>query len=108
MATVTDASGTIIAEVAAGPYPFTPKSPGQHGLAITSATSLTVPAGATYAVVQASGGSVKYTTDGTTAPTSSIGMTLAAGAAVALAGAAAIANFKAISPTATLDVEYYA
>ena len=107
MATIKDPSGTIIGEVAIVQYPFTPLSPGQHNLACTSATGLTVPAGAIYAVIQAAGATVKYTTDGTTTPTSSVGMTLAAGATLTLSGAAAIANFKAISASGTLDIEYF-
>ena len=94
--------------VTQGPYPYIPKSPGQHNLAITSSTGLTVPAGATYATVQASGGTVKYTTDGTTTPTSSVGMTLSAGNSLALSGALVLANFRAISASGTLDVEYFA
>jgi hypothetical protein len=46
-----------------------------------------------------------YTTDGTT-PTSAIGMSLAIGATVLLAGGQ-MATFKAISATGTLDVEYF-
>lgn len=78
----------------------------QHNLACVSATALTVPNGAVYATVQAATATVKYTTDGTT-PTSSVGMTLAAGSTVTLSGYAAIAAFLAISATGTLDVEYF-
>lgn len=90
-------------------FSYKPLTPGQHNLAIATAggTGLTIPTGATYAVVQAATAQVKYTTDGTTAPTSAIGMTLAVGSTLALAGATILANFKAISATGTLDIEYF-
>jgi hypothetical protein len=89
------------------PTPYAPLSPGQHNLSVTSATALTVPTGARYATVCASGAAVKYTTDGTTTPTSSVGMPLAAGACLALSGPQTLANFRAISASGTLDVEYF-
>jgi hypothetical protein len=81
-------------------------SPDQHNLAITTATGLTPPVGATIAWVQARTASVSYTLDGTTTPTSSVGNTLAAGGQLVLYGASAIKNFSAISATGTLDVNY--
>ena len=93
--------------VTVAPYSYTPLTPGQHNLAPTSATALTVPTGATMAAIVASTATVRYTTDGTTTPTSTIGMPLAAGAAVNITGATALANFKAFSSSGTLDVEYF-
>lgn len=90
----------------AAPCSCAPLTPGQHNLAITSSTALTPPTGATYAVVQAKVATVSYTLDGTTAPTSSVGDTLAVGASLPLYGPAMIAAFRAISATGTLDVEY--
>lgn len=92
---------------------WTPLTPGQHGLPITSAVAAgsssiaPIPANTTYATVCASGAQVKYTTDGTTIPTASIGMTLAVGSCVPLSGPTVIANFNAISATGQLDVEYF-
>lgn len=103
MTTAACGAGTVTV----APYNYTPLSPGQHNIALTSATALTIPAGATYAIVQAKTATVEYTTDGTTTPTSSIGMALPAGASVALSGPLVLAAFKAISATGTLDVEYY-
>lgn len=102
-------NGTLLgsAVVTVAPYAYTPLSPGQHNLAIVSATALTIPTGSTYATVCAATANAKYTTDGTTTPTSSVGMTLANGACVTLSGATVLANFKAISSTGTLDVEYF-
>lgn len=88
-------------------YPYTPLSPGQHNLAPTTSTALTIPIGAAYATVCASTATVKYTTDGTTTPTSSVGQPLTAGTCVALNGAIVLAKFKAISASGTLDIEYF-
>jgi hypothetical protein len=98
--------------VTATNYPFTPLTPMQSGLTVASAQALTVPAGATYAVVCAYGQAVNYTTDGTTTPTGTAtgtGMQLAAGSCLALSGPLVIANFKAIqqSATATLSASYF-
>ncbi len=102
-----DSSGTIVPGTIQLPYPYTPLSPGQHTLSITSATALTVPAGARFANVCATTAAVRYTTDGTTTPTSTVGQPLAAAACVSLSGAQMIANFRALSATGTLDVEYF-
>jgi hypothetical protein len=71
--TYKDSAGTIVPGVVPLPYPYTPLSPGQHTLAITSATTLTVPAGARFANVCATTAAVRYTTGGTTTPTSTVG-----------------------------------
>ena len=105
--TYKDYNGTIVQGVAPLPFPYVPLSPGQHGLAPTSATALTVPTGARLAVICASTATVEYTTDGTTTPTGSVGMPLSSGSCVTLYGPQTIANFKAFSSTGTLDVEYF-
>lgn len=88
-------------------YPYAPiAGSGQHNLTTASSTALTVPNGAVYAIVQAAAAAVKYTTDGS-APTVTVGMTLASGSALALNGYASIVAFRAISSGATLDVEYF-
>lgn len=97
--------------IVAGPG-YTPVSPMQSALPTVTATPLTVPQGPTptiYAVVCASGAPINYSTDGTTLPTSSVGMPLAAGSCLPLVGAAVIANFKAIqqSAAALLNVSYF-
>ncbi len=101
-----DTGGTAVQAVMPRPFDFTPLNPGQHSIAITSATPLTVPAGARYATVCAKTASLNYTTDGTT-PTASLGMTLAVGACVALSGPKVLAGFQAISATGTLDAEFF-
>jgi hypothetical protein len=89
---------------------WTPTSPDQHGLAITSSTALTVPAGSTYAVVCAKGGGANYTTDGATTPTGSVGTALAQNNCSAFPGAQTLSNLRFIQQTGsttTLDVNYW-
>jgi hypothetical protein len=105
--TYRDSAGTIVPGVFPLPYGYTPLPPGQHNIAPTASTALSIPTGARYATACASAAMIKYTTDGTTTPTSTIGQPLAAGACVSLSGAAVLANFRAFSSTGTLDVEYY-
>ena len=105
--TYIDRNGTIVPAVATIPFAYIPLSPGQHNVAPVSATALTIPNGARYATLCASSATLRYTTDGTTTPTSTLGMPLAAGSCVALSGAAVLANFKAFSYSATFDVEYF-
>jgi hypothetical protein len=102
-----DSNGTVVQGVYALPFGYVPLPPGQHNIAPTSSTALAIPNSARYASICASGATVRYTTDGITAPTSAIGQPLAAGSCVALSGAAVLSNFRAISATGTLDVEYF-
>lgn len=101
--------GTSPWVVSTVPYAYTPLSPMQAGVGVATSTALTIPATATYAVVCVSGAAVNYTTDGTTTPTNSVGMPLAATQCVSLVGPAVLAAFRAIqqAPTATLNVSYF-
>jgi hypothetical protein len=102
----------ILATASFGQTNFGPNAPlagkSQYALAVSSATSLTVPSGATYAVVCAEGANVRYTVDGTT-PTASTGMPLLQNSCISLQNAATLNKFQAIqqSSTATIDVSYY-
>jgi hypothetical protein len=102
-----DFAGTPIEGVMAIPYTKGPLSPGQHNLTLTSSSALTIPTGARYANVCASLADIRYTTDGTTTPTVGIGQPLAAGACIELSGPQTLQNFRAISASGTLDVEYF-
>lgn len=95
--------------VAPGPYPYTPLTPMQTAVSITSSTALTIPSGATYAVVCVEGNNARYSTDGTTTPTATVGMVLLQNQCVSLSGATTLARFLAIqvAATATLDVSYF-
>src|SRR5208283_1635936 len=105
--TYRDAGGSIVSGVMPLPYAYTPLAPGQHNLSPTSSTPLSVPAGARYATVCASTSAAKYTTYGVTVPTSTVGQPLPAGSCVSLSGSAVLANFRIISASGTLDVEYF-
>ena len=88
------------------PYTYQPGGAGQQ-ISPTSATGLTVPSGTVYATICATTATVRYTTDGVTTPTSSRGPFLTAGTCINLSGASLLANFKAISASGVLDVEYF-
>ena len=90
------------------PFGFTPLTPSQNGVTVVSATALTVPTGATYAVVCVESQAVRWTWDGTTTPTASVGEPIPSGSCVAFSGASVLANLKFIQQTsaATIDVEY--
>lgn len=91
---------------------FVPNGPvqvvagGQYGLTVVSSTSLTVPTGATVAIITVEGQSVRYRDDGT-APTASTGMLLAAGTTLIYTGTLASLEFIQTTATATIDVAYY-
>lgn len=102
-----DRSGTIIPGVVEAPFPFLPMTgAAQYQLSVNPATSLTVPAGARYAVACAETATVRYTTSGMT-PTGSIGMQLTSGTCAPVYGPAVLAAFQAYSGSGLLDVEYY-
>lgn len=90
------------------PYNYTPLTPMQAGLAVTTSTALTIPIGALQAVVSVEGNSVRYTYDGTTAPTASVGHLLTSGQFIQFSGATTLANLRFIqtAATATLTVSY--
>ncbi len=107
LGSVTQGTSPWVVSGTVGPYAYTPLSPGQHNFTITSSTALTIPTGATYATLCASVATIKYTTDGTTTPTSSVGMPLANGSCVGFSGATVLSNLRLISATGTADVEYF-
>ncbi len=106
---ITVESGGSTPGAGSQPYNYTPLTPMQAGLTVVSSTPLTVPATSLQALVCVSGNNVKYTTDGTTTPTASVGMPLQNGQCIFLSGAAVLSNFRAIqiAATATLDVSYF-
>lgn len=105
--TYRDAGGTIVPGVVPLPYAYTPLPPGQHNLSPGSATALTAPSGARYATVCASTAPSKYTTDGATTPTATVGQPLPAGSCISLSGPAVLTNFRVFSASGTVDVEYF-
>lgn len=73
---------------------------------IAAATPLTVPVGATLAIISVSGGAVRYRDDGTP-PTAEEGMPVDAGQTFSYSIALAAIQFIQESGAATLDVLYY-
>ena len=78
----------------------------QQITSLASATALTVPVGATVAVIQAESQSIRWRDDGTN-PTTSVGMVLSAGESVFFTGS--LSTFKAIevAASAKLNISYY-
>lgn len=91
------------------PYHMLPAGAGVHGQALTSVFSFTLPAGTHFATIQASVATVKYTTDGVTTPSSTVGMLLPVGGAPLILAGRALKNFQAIqvSSGALLDAEFF-
>lgn len=74
---------------------------------LASAQSLTVPAGATWALIQVDTASVRWRDDGT-APTAAVGVALAPGIAPWLyQGNLAAIQFIALSGSPVLNISYY-
>lgn len=89
------------------PYQATPKGY-QQITALSGAQSLTVPAGATFAVISAEGANVRWRDDGT-APTASVGMLIYYGQpAVTFSGDLSVLQFIQTATGGILNVSYYA
>ena len=78
----------------------------QQITSLASAAALTVPTGATVAVIQAEAQSIRWRDDGTN-PTTSVGMVLAAGESLFFTGS--LSGFRAIevAASAKLNISYY-
>lgn len=84
---------------------FTPVGSHSDGATISSATTLSKPAGATKLLIQALGQNVRFTLDGT-APTASKGFQLKAGDPPVVIPISASTVVKVIEETATADLQY--
>jgi hypothetical protein len=84
---------------------FTPIGAHSDGAVITSATTLTPPAGAGKVLIQALGANVRFTLDGT-APAAGKGFQLRVGEPPLLIGVGAGTTLKVIEETATADLQY--
>lgn len=94
-------AGTVI------PLPYIATPLGyQQITSLSSAATLTIPIGATIALIAVEGGAIRYRDDGT-APTATVGMPIAAGQEFQYTGNLAALQFIQQSATATLDVLYY-
>ena len=74
------------------------------GAPMTAGTGLTVPAGATMALISVSGATMRWRDDGT-APTASVGMPVVAGQEFQYSGN--LSKIQVIGSGATLDISYY-
>ena len=74
---------------------------------LSASKALTVPSGATMAVVQAEGADVRWRDDGS-APTAAVGMWLPAGAELRYNGSLAALRLIQVSASASVNVSYYA
>lgn len=73
---------------------------------LSSATALTVPAGAAYAIISAETQAVRWRDDGTN-PASTVGMPLAAGASFTYYGALSAIKFIEQTASAKINVAFY-
>ena len=85
---------------------YFPVAGGQYGLAVNTATSLTVPPGATEIEICVETQAIRYRDDGT-APTSSVGIPIPVGTCFPYAGNLSAIQFIAQTAGATIDVAYY-
>lgn len=92
------------------PYPYTSlptTSAGYQQLtSISSATSLTVPTGATIAEICVETAAVRYRDDGTD-PSATVGMPVSAGTCFAYSGPLRAIRFIAVSGSPVVNVLYY-
>lgn len=87
------------------PYSSTPLGYEQI-TSLSSATGLTVPAGATFAQIAISGAAVRWRDDGV-APTTSLGIPVPAGSQLSYSGNLAAIEFIAQAGSPILDISYY-
>lgn len=73
---------------------------------LTTATALTIPTGAQFAIVQAEGQDVRWRDDGVD-PTATVGMILAAGDSMQFLGDLDLVRFIEATAGATLNVSFY-
>jgi hypothetical protein len=78
----------------------------QQITSLASAAALTVPTGATVALIQAESQSVRWRDDGTN-PTASVGMVLAAGESLFFTGSLSAFRAIEVSASAKLNISYY-
>lgn len=79
----------------------------QQITSLSASTALTVPPGATMALIVAETQAVRWRDDGT-APTASVGMPLATGVSLSYDGDLRTIRFIQQTASATLNVSYYA
>jgi hypothetical protein len=98
-------TGSAKATNPGAPYAMTPLGY-QQITSLTTAEGLTVPSGATFAVISAETANVRYRDDGTL-PTASAGMPIVAGTTITYSGSLTAIKFIAESGSPVLDISYY-
>ena len=84
-----------------------PVAGAQMGLSVATLATLTVPSGATTALIQVEGANVRWRDDGTS-PTASVGFLMyAGGAPQVFAGNLSAVSFIATTGSPTINVLYY-
>jgi len=78
----------------------------QQITSLSAAQTLTVPAGAIYAIVMPEGQDVRWRDDGT-APTATVGYPLAVGNELELTSQLAVIQFVQTTASAKLNISYY-
>ncbi len=78
----------------------------QQITSLSSATALTVPAGASLTIIQAEDQSVRWRDDGTN-PTASVGHIITANSVFVYTGEPSKLKFIEVTPSAKLNVSYY-
>lgn len=78
----------------------------QQITSLSAAAGLTVPPGATRALIQAETQNVRWRDDGTN-PTTTVGMTLAAGTSIYYLGDLTAIKFIEVAASAKLNIVYY-
>lgn len=100
-------AGAIPVYLAIGPASATGTPAGYQQITdLSAAVALTVPAGATMAVIEAEAADVRYRDDGTN-PTATIGMPLAQGGYLPYSANLAAIKFIQQASGAVLNVSYY-
>lgn len=90
-----------------GSAPYAATALGYQQLtSLTTTTALTVPSGATFAVISVEGQGVRYRDDGV-APTATVGQPIAAQTSIQYSGTLSALQFIQQAASATVDVLYY-
>lgn len=98
--------------VTSGTQSLTPVAGAQRGVSIATSTGMTIPTGATTAIVQAqgtntAGGICLFWQDDGTAPTGTAGQALAANNSITVPAIAAFKMIAATGATCTASISYY-
>lgn len=86
-------------------FPTSSAGQGQYGVSISSVAGLNAPTNAAAAEICVEGAAARYTSDGLTTPTSTVGIPVPAGTCFQYA--AQMTSFRIIGAGATMDLEFF-